>query len=235
MGKFNFWGEFLGTKKYKINKLSYEEYWKTRRKNRGKLRVKRRDLLIKELIEPRTSVLDVGCGDGRLLHFLKTTNHNICTGVDISQRAIKLASELQLNVLWVKDLEKFLNNEAKRGKKYDYVVFSEFLEHINDPETIMKMASKIFRKAIIITFPNIGHLSYRLRLLFGKFPECWKWHPGEHVRFWTKSDFCSWIKRENNNFPSLKIEVLKSIEGTPILEKISDNLFSYNFIAKITR
>ena len=99
----------------------------------------------------------------------------------------------------------------------------------------MKEVSKIFKKAVIITIPNIGHLSCRLRLLTGRFPECWKWHPGEHVRFWTKVDFEKWIVRSDNNFMGLRVRKFINIEGTPILGDLIPSLFSYNLLALITK
>ncbi len=197
----------------------------------SKLNPKKRDFLIKDFIESGATVLDVGCGDGRLIYFLQKTNRNICRGIDISTTAIKLAKKLKLNVSKVQNIETAL----RREKRYDYVVLSEFIEHIPDPEVIMALVSKIAKRGIIITFPNIGHLAYRLRMFMGRFPECWKWHPGEHLRFWTKKDFCNWISRSDNNFPSLRIFRMKSIEETPILGKLNDDLFSYNFIAKIVK
>lgn len=224
--------EFLGTKKYKLLKLDYDSYWSTRRMlSKSNLKIKRRDILIKEQIYPGASVLDIGCGDGRLIYFLQTTNKNECKGLDVSKRAIFLAKKSGVRAARVKNLVEALKHEGK----YDYVILSEFIEHISDPESVLKEVSKIFKKAVIITIPNIGHLSCRLRLLTGRFPECWKWHPGEHVRFWTKVDFEKWIVRSDNNFMGLRVRKFINIEGTPILGDLIPSLFSYNLLALITK
>ena len=68
------------------------------------------------------------------------------------------------------------------------------LEHIVDPEIVAK---DLFEKAenyFVFTVPNTGFWKFRMRLLFGKFPNQWKLHQSEHLRFWTVTDMEQWIK-----------------------------------------
>ena len=76
---------------------------------------------------------------------------------------------------------------------YDTVLISEVLEHIAEPERVLTRVRDHVGQRLILTFPNIAYLPHRLRLLFGSFPVQWGWHPGEHLRFWSLSDFTWWL------------------------------------------
>ena len=59
----------------------------------------------------------------------------------------------------------------------------EFLEHTNNPEDIITHLLQYANKSVMFSIPNSGFISYRIRLLLGKFPRQWKVNPSEHLRF----------------------------------------------------
>ena len=105
----------------------------------------------------------------------------------------------------------------------------EVLEHLPNPEQLLKQIRKKGRKSIFFSFPNTGYFSYRLRLLFGSFPIQWRVHPGEHLRFWTYRDLKWWLN-EMGFHGKYEITIY---EGIPLLNKIMGSLFGMGFIIEI--
>jgi len=71
----------------------------------------------------------------------------------------------------------------------DYIVMSEVLEHLPAPERLLLRLKDVCRRRLLIDVPNTGAINDRLRLLFGRTPKQWVFHPEEHLRFWTIPDF----------------------------------------------
>ena len=111
-------------------------------------------------------------------------------------------------------------------KTFDYVVMSEVIEHVSNSEYFVKTGYKLAKKALIISIPNTGYYTYRLRLLFGKFPVQWVQHPAEHLRFWTIRDFKSWLTSLNIDISLLKIVPSNGI----FLYKLFPNLFGKQIV-----
>ncbi len=164
--------------------FNYDDYWKKREETGYRERYR----AINDLMESGSTLLDIGCGDGSALEYFisngKVADH---LGVDIGQAAIDKASAKGLNVRLL-DVSK----ETDSLPEVDYIVMSELIEHIPMPEKLLSLVKKKFKKALFVTVPNTGYFAYRLRLLLGRFPVQWVQHPGEHLRFWTISDFHKW-------------------------------------------
>ncbi len=137
-------------------------------------------------IEPGSSVLDIGCGDGELLGYLLEDKAITPYGLEFSSRGRARAQEKGLDVQPC-DLT---SSDFVVDREVDYIVISEVLEHITNSEEVLLKVRDRFRKRLIITIPNVGSIIDRLRLIFGRFPHQWIFHPSEHLRFWTITDFC---------------------------------------------
>jgi len=167
--------------------------------------------LIAQWIGFGSSVLDVGCGDGKNAEILKQKRNAIVTGCDIVDKAKSIIPVIKMDLnkgLFVKD-------------KYDYIVICEVLEHLMRPHKILMAASKIAKKGVIVSIPNSGYFSFRLNLMCGYFPR----QSFTHLHFWTLKDFrifCSQlglvIQKENVNPTSGMKKIIK---------KILPNLFAY--------
>lgn len=202
----------------------YDEYWK----NRGfKAWSLKRAKLISSLLENEARVLDVGFGDAEVMNLLKKNNKpKELVGIDISKRAVDYAKEkgheaYVIDVL-SKDFKEFL-----KGKKFDYIIITEVLEHIQDPEEVMVAIRPHVNKAVLITIPNSGFFIYRLRFLMGRFPLVMiQQHIKEHIRFWTHKDFKHWA-----NFLGYKVDRIIATSGMGVkilspLEKYVPSLFA---------
>ena len=176
----------------------YNEYW-----SGGHVGSSLRGELIGQLIEHDTTVLDIGCGDGNLITAIKKHKTIQETGIDISEVAVLKAQQKGVNALQL-DITK-----TEITDKYDYIIISEVLEHIPNPEVIVNQIKNKFNKELIITLPNAGYIWYRLRLLCGKFPIVLiVYYMGEHLRFWTVKDFKEWLAHFD-----LIVEQIISIKG----------------------
>jgi methionine biosynthesis protein MetW len=173
-----------------IKKINYDEYWKTRGFSlRNKLMP--RETLCLKWIEPNSKVLDVGCGNSRLLYELKKDKNCEVLGLDVSPLVAESLARVGIPVKVV-DIAK-TNFDFINDQEFDYIILNEILEHITNPEEVITQI-KSKGKKLILSIPNIGFYRYRLGLMFkGRFPTQWIMHPSEHVRYWTHKDFLDWI------------------------------------------
>ncbi len=199
------------TQKMTLSHMDYDHYWRAR----GFHTFQPRYRIMAEVIEPGSTVLDIGCGEGLLLEYLTETKGISGCGVDIAPEAVRLAGARGVKKVEVADI---LHWEIEQ--EYDYIILSEILEHLANPEEVIAKVCHRFRKALLVSIPNIGYYRHRLRLLFGRFPIQWEWHPGEHLRFWTVVDFVQWISELG-----LEVVDVQSSNGFPVLHRHFPNLF----------
>jgi methionine biosynthesis protein MetW len=170
--------------------LDYDAYWEAAASWRATDKLGRamdayKFRLIASLIERGSTVLDIGCGDGSLLAYLKENREARPHGVELSAVACEIARQKGIHVLQA-DVTK---DTSGLPEQVDYVVISEVLEHVTNPEAVLLSVKDRFTKRLLVDIPNTGALNDRMRLLFGRFPKQWVFHAGEHIRFWTVTDF----------------------------------------------
>lgn len=176
----------FGTFPFKYSLMDYNKYWIER--DDDNFYQPRFPLMVSE-IEDNSSVLDVGCGDGAFLNYLKLHKNNIEEfGIDISETGIEKARRKNINSK-VRKLD-YYNNDCEI---FDYVIMSEVIEHVPNSEYFVTKGFELAKKALIVTIPNTGYYTHRIRLLLGEFPVQWVHHPAEHLRFWTIKDFKKWL------------------------------------------
>ncbi|MFT6793486.1 MAG: methionine biosynthesis protein MetW [Rubritalea sp.] len=167
---------------------SYDDYWE----KRGKQEPKYRFVWVEQHIPEGASVLDIGCGDGAFLDYLKSQRPELeVQGIDGSDAAIQKLREKGLCGEVVGDLN---NPDLKNFRNVDVIVAMELIEHLSEPELLMKEFSNTSAETFYITIPNLGFIVNRLRLaLGGKMPNtAIVYHIKEHLRFWTVRDFHQW-------------------------------------------
>ena len=117
--------------------------------------------IIADLIEMNTRVLDVGCGDGTLMEFLKNYKEIDVRGIEIQKNNVQKSISKGLTVIEgnaEKDLVQFPD------KSFDYVILSQTLQAFLNPEIVINELLRIGKKAIV-TVPNFGYWRVRLHLL----------------------------------------------------------------------
>jgi len=152
--------------------------------------------LIESLIEPNTTVLDVGCGDGELLANLTVDKNIKGKGIELQQELALTCVNRGLSIIQ-HDIERGLENYA--DKSLDYVILSQTVQTLKNPEKVFKELLRVGKK-VIVSFPNFAHWRCRVQLLLlGKAPVTkqlpFGWHDSPNIHFLSLKDFDEFCKK----------------------------------------
>jgi SAM-dependent methyltransferase len=116
---------------------------------------------------PGRRVLDVGCRDGALTRAY--TEGNDVVGVDADREALAEAAGLGIETVWA-DLDQPLDFP---DASFDVVVAGELLEHLRDPQQLVREARRVLRPGatFVASVPNAYRLKGRVLFLLGRPPE----------------------------------------------------------------
>ena len=186
--------------------------------------------VIARLIEPQAKVLDLGCGAGELMYLLVTEKHAVVQGIEIDDKAIHRCVEKGLSVFHG-DIDSGLPEYP--DKSFDYVILNQSMQQVKRFTFVMTEALRVGRK-VIVGFPNFGHLSARLMLIFrGKAPITeslsYRWYDTPNIRFLSISDFRDYCRRNG-----ISILAMHSL-GTNSEVHFWPNLRAFNAIFVIER
>ena len=146
--------------------------------------------IISELVEPGTRVLDLGCGAGELLAWLKENKKVDSRGVELTSANVRKAIARGVSV-YQGDMETALEDYPDRA--FDYVILSQTLQETRHPLNVLRGMLRIGRHGIV-AFPNFAHWSVRLSHLWtGRAPKTrlfpHDWHDSPNIHFLTVLDF----------------------------------------------
>jgi len=108
------------------------------------------------------SILDIGCGEGLLCKlFLKKGVTRKVFGIDTSSKAIELGKELYVDSCETGRMELKQQSFEKlhHRKRFEYIVCSEVIEHVDNPEKFIVKIQKMVKNWAIITTPNANLVS----------------------------------------------------------------------------
>jgi methionine biosynthesis protein MetW len=135
------------------------------------------------------SVLDLGCGDGSLLRYLKETRKVRGYGVEISDANIVACIRNGVNVIQ-SNLESGLSGFESNA--FDFVILSQTLQATRHTEPLMQEMLRVGRQGIV-SFPNFGYWRNRINILRGNMPVSedlpYQWYDTPNVHLCTLHDF----------------------------------------------
>ncbi|MCX5704349.1 MAG: methyltransferase domain-containing protein [Candidatus Omnitrophica bacterium] len=119
-----------------------------------------------KFIPDSSTILDFGCGDGRVTKDILTRAKKV-VAIDISEKAIEVAKKFNNhpNIKYINTtIEDFSSEE-----KFDAVIMFEIIEHIYDPKSIFHKAKNLLKEdgVIILSTPNFLRLTRRVKRLYG--------------------------------------------------------------------
>ena len=194
----------------------------------------RLDDVVRGWIRHGSRVLDLGCGDGRLLRDLTASCGVRGYGLEIDPHKIALCLASGVNVI-EQDLDRGLGNFGDQS--FDTVVMTQTLQAVRFPHLVLDEMLRIGRECVI-TFPNFGNWRCRLHLGgLGRMPVSrflpYAWYDTPNIHFCTVFDFEALCHRKNIHV--LDRVVLDAGNHESAATRLLPNLFGMTAIYRVTR
>ncbi len=167
-------------------------------------------------IRPDSTILDIGCADGKVGRYLYETKSARMFGIDMVPEAVEQTRKSKMyQDVYVLNFETADENDpeykryTENGVLYDYIILSNILEHAQDATSLLINATKRLKDGgkVLVSVPNIAHADIWLHLINGNFNYT---DAGildnTHLKFFTKKSFCDWISDINQYFEDICFE-----------------------------
>jgi methionine biosynthesis protein MetW len=150
----------------------------------------RQDIELIAALVPRGSrVLDLGCGNGELLAYLRDQRQCTGYGIEISDANVLACTQRGVNVIQL-NLEDGLS--IFENQSFDVVLQLDTLQHLRHTERLLHETARVGRVGIV-SFPNFAHWPNRLQIASGRMPVTrvlpYQWYDTPNIRVGTYADF----------------------------------------------
>lgn len=176
-----------------------------------------------------SKVLDLGCGDGELLEFLRLSLEVKGYGVEKDDANWLACMENGSNVIQM-DLEDGLS--GFEDQSFDTVILSQTLQAMHNTEEIVQEMLRVGRE-VIVTFPNFGYWRNRLQITNGRMPVSktlpYQWYDTPNVHLCTINDFDQFCK--NHKISILERCVITNSQTVHFMPNLLGNLAMYRLKA----
>lgn len=151
--------------------------------------------VIAGMVPPAARVLDLGCGEGELLEYLKLHKDVRGRGIERSEGGVLACVRRGLSVRQG-NLQEGLADYPDQN--FDVVILSQTLQFLNDPPMILDEMLRVGRLAVV-SFPNMGFWRCRLELLLrGRMPAApdypQAWYDVPRRQAFTAADFLNFCR-----------------------------------------
>jgi methionine biosynthesis protein MetW len=145
--------------------------------------------LIANLVPHGSRVLDLGCGDGALLAWLRDQRGCHGFGIEIDDNEVAACVRRDVQVLQL-NLEEGL--ALFEDRSFDVVLQLDTLQHLRQTENMLRETARVGRVGIV-AFPNFAHWPNRLSVISGRMPVTktlpYQWYDTPNIRVGTYVDF----------------------------------------------
>lgn len=173
------------------------------------------------------SVLDLGCGDGSLLRYLKDTRRVRGYGIEISDENIVACIRNGINVIQG-DLDSGLSGFETQS--FEFVILSQTLQATRHTEALVREMLRVGREGIV-SFPNFGYWKNRLNILNGYMPVSeelpFQWYDTPNVHLCTLHDFEAFCARHQVRI--LDRRVMTRGSAVRLLPNLLGSMAAYRF------
>ena len=121
-------------------------------------------------IDAKSTILEFGCAEGRMTHYLSEIMHCKMYIVERDEAAFNTAVQYAedgicddiMNYSWLRKYSEI---------RFDYIIFADVLEHLSEAEKVLRTASELLKEdgTVFISVPNIAHNDIILKLLEDNF------------------------------------------------------------------
>lgn len=145
--------------------------------------------VIASWIPPGERVLDLGCGDGTLLRYLRETKGVTGYGVEIAHESVLGCVRNGVDVIQI-DIEGGLS--GFEDQSFNHVIISQALQAMHATERILTEMLRVAEEAVV-SFPNFAYRANRAAIAEGHMPVSedlpYAWYETPNIRFFTIADF----------------------------------------------
>ncbi len=161
--------------------------------------------IILGFIKPRSTVLDLGCGSGELLHILTKEKKARGQGIEIDEQAIYKCVAKGVSVFHG-DVDSGL--AEYKDKSFDYVILNQSLQQIIHVDTVLNDALRVGKK-VIVGIPNFAYYKARIQMFFrGRAPVTgslpYQWYETPNLHFLSLLDFITYCRSKKINIEESK-------------------------------
>ncbi|HEV7332026.1 MAG TPA: class I SAM-dependent methyltransferase [Flavisolibacter sp.] len=176
-----------------------------------------------------SNILECGCGFGELGKHIKNSWPCTLSGVELNPKAGEFLNDVY-DKYFIADVETF--DASVVNETFDCIIYADVLEHLRDPERVIKEHIKFLRKEgqVIISIPNIRNLKVIADLLVKG-----EWNYGDsgildrtHYKFFTLKSLKELLRK-----CGLEIETISSNKDEFKGLKKTASLLPYFFIPEL--
>ncbi|NOU24066.1 MAG: methionine biosynthesis protein MetW [Methylotenera sp.] len=176
-----------------------------------------------------SKILDLGCGDGELLQYLRKSLEVKGYGVEKDDANWLACLKNGSNVIQM-DLEDGLL--GFEDQSFDTVILSQTLQAMHHTEDIVQEMLRV-GKEVIVTFPNFGYWRNRMQITGGRMPVSkilpYQWYDTPNVHLCTINDFDQFCK--DHNISVLERRVITDAKVINFMPNLLGNLAMYRLKA----